>query len=96
MTEKNLKQNNEVLVGCCGICCTTCGLHTKGICQGCTKTQEAVDSLNKEGIGCPILECCVKRNIDVCSRDCDLFPCKNFEGWPLHEEWLNMYKNRNK
>ncbi|MFH1455398.1 MAG: DUF3795 domain-containing protein [archaeon] len=94
--EQDSKPKDEFLVGCCGICCTTCGLHTKGICKGCTKTQEVVDALNKEGIGCPILECCVKKKIDVCSRDCNLFPCKNFEGWPLHEEWLNMYKNRNK
>lgn len=74
----NPKQNNDVLVGCCGICCTTCGLHIKGICGGYTKTQEVVDELNKKGIGCPILEFCAKKGIDVCSRDCDLFPCEKF------------------
>lgn len=88
--------NNENLVGCCGICCSTCGLHVKGICAGCTKTREAVDGLNKEGVGCPVLECAVGRKVDVCSRDCQEFPCEKFVGFPLSQEWLDMYKSRNK
>ncbi|OGF24882.1 hypothetical protein A2331_03395 [Candidatus Falkowbacteria bacterium RIFOXYB2_FULL_34_18] len=89
-------QKDNHLVGCCGISCFACGLYVKNKCEGCTKTQEAVDSLNKEGIGCSVLECAVKKEVDVCSRDCQDFPCDKFEGWPLSQEWLDMYKSRNK
>ncbi len=96
MEKNKFNQKNKFLVGCCGICCSTCGLYIKKICEGCTKTQESINSLNKENLGCPVLECCVKKKNKICSKDCDLFPCIKFEGWPLHEEWLGMYKNRNK
>ncbi len=88
--------NDENLVGCCGICCSTCGLHVKGKCAGCTKTQEVVDKLNEEGVGCPVLECAVNKKIDVCSRDCQKFPCEKFDGFPLSQDWIDMYKSRNK
>lgn len=81
-------------VGVCGICCDTCGLYIKKICKGCEKIQEAVDFLKKINANCPVLECAVNKNIDVCSKDCDKFPCGNFEGWPLSEEWLKMFKDR--
>lgn len=89
-------QNKTFLAGCCGICCSACGLFVKNICEGCVKTQESVDSLNKEGVGCPVLECAVKNKIDVCSRDCDKFPCDEFNSWPIQKEWLEMFKSRNK
>jgi len=43
---------------------------------------------------CPVLECAVEKEIDVCSKDCKKFPCSKFEGWPLTKEWLKMYKTR--
>jgi len=89
-------QKNSHLVGCCGISCSACGLYVKNKCEGCIKTQEAVDALNKEDIGCAVLECAVAKKVDVCSRDCQDFPCENFKGWPLSQEWLDMYKSRNK
>ncbi len=89
-----MKKNN--LVGCCGIACHTCGLFVKKICLGCEKTQEAVDKLNEEEVGCPVLECAVEKKKEICSRDCKNFPCEKFDGWPLSGEWLGMFKARNK
>jgi len=40
-------------VGCCGICCATCGLYVKKLCEGCIKTQNSVNELNKEGVNAP-------------------------------------------
>lgn len=85
---------NKTIVGCCGICCSTCGLFVKKICEGCIKNQKTVDELNKEGVGCLVLECAVGNKIDVCSCDCEKFPCDKFKDWPLSKEWLDMYENR--
>ncbi|UZE94010.1 MAG: hypothetical protein IB618_00320 [Candidatus Pacearchaeota archaeon] len=83
-------------VGACGICCETCGLFVKGICKGCDKTKEHIEFLKSIKANCPILGCAVSNKTDVCSKDCDKFPCEKFEGWPLSKEWLEMYKSRDK
>lgn len=89
-----IKENKENKVGACGIGCSSCGLYVKGICPGCEKTKEAVDFLKSIKADCPVLECAVKKKVDVCSRDCQEFPCSKFEDWPLAKEWLEMYKAR--
>jgi hypothetical protein len=71
------------------------GFNARGKCEGRIKIQEAIDELNKKNIGCPMLECAVQKNINICSRDCKKFPCKKFIDWPLSSEWLEMYKGRN-
>jgi len=88
------KDNKEIKVGACGICCETCGLYVKGICSGCDKSKEGVKFLKSIDANCPVLECAVEKGIDVCSKDCKEFPCSKFEGWPLTKEWLEMYKAR--
>ena len=89
-----MKNNKETKIGACGICCTTCGLYIKKICPGCNKTDEGVKFLKNINANCPVLECAVENKIDICSRDCDKFPCTRFKNWPLTEEWLQMYKSR--
>jgi len=81
-------------VGACGICCETCGLYTRKICTGCEKTQKHVEFLKSINANCPVLECAVKNKVDVCSKDCNKFPCEKFEGWPLVRDWLEMFKKR--
>ncbi len=81
-------------VGCCGICCDTCGLFVKKICTGCEKNIKNVNYLKEINANCPVLECAVNNKIDVCSRDCAKFPCEKFKDWPLADEWLGMFKNR--
>ena len=83
-------------VGTCGICCDVCGLYVKGICPGCERTPQRIAFLKKINANCPVLECAVKRNIEICSRDCKDFPCKNFDGWPFSEEWIEMFKLRSR
>ena len=81
-------------VGACGICCETCGLYTRKICTGCEKTQKHVEFLKSINANCPVLECAVKNKVDVCSKDCNKFPCEKFKNWPLVDEWLEMFKGR--
>lgn len=81
-------------VGACGIACETCGLYTKGICEGCKKTEENVEFLKSIDSNCPVLECAVKKDIEVCSRDCSQFPCDKYTGWPLADQWLEMFEER--
>ena len=85
---------SQLKIGACGICCGTCGLYVKGICPGCNKTEEGVKFLKSINANCPVLECAVNRKIDVCSKDCDKFPCEKFKDWPLSNGWLEMYKSR--
>ncbi len=89
-----MKKEKEVKIGACGICCSSCGLYVKGICPGCNKTKEGVAFLKNINAVCPVLECAVEKKVDVCSCDCEKFPCDNFKEWPLSEEWLKMYKTR--
>lgn len=87
-------KNQKVKIGACGICCSSCGLYVKKICSGCEKTQKAVNFLKSINASCPILECAVVKKVAACSKDCSMFPCKKFTGWPYADEWLAMYKNR--
>ncbi len=87
-------EDSKLKIGACGICCESCGLYTRKICFGCNKTVEGVEFLKSINKNCPILECAVNRKIDVCSKDCDKFPCEKFKNWPLAEGWLEMYKMR--
>jgi len=90
-----MKQNNQkIKVGACGICCESCGLYVKGVCTGCNKTKEGVEFLKSINANCPVLECAVGNKKDVCSKDCDKFPCDKFQDWPLAKEWLEMYRSR--
>jgi len=86
--------NQNTKVGACGICCSNCGLFVKGICPRCNRTKEGVEFLKSINANCPVLECAVEKKIDVCSKDCERFPCDKFKDWPLAEGWLKMYKAR--
>ena len=94
------KEENKMQVGVCGICCDTCGLKTKGICQGCIagdspEADKKVEFLKSINALCPVLDCAVKKKIAFCSRDCREFPCQIFEGeYPYSKAYLGMYKTR--
>ncbi|PIP23488.1 MAG: hypothetical protein COX90_01675 [Candidatus Nealsonbacteria bacterium CG_4_10_14_0_2_um_filter_38_17] len=88
------KRERKMKIGSCGICCETCGLYTRRICSGCDKTKEGVEFLKSINANCPMLECAVMNKVDICSRDCERFPCDKFKYWPLSEAWIEMYKRR--
>jgi len=97
-------------VGACGVSCDVCGLYVKGICNPCAAgTEEAAQKklagqMERMGMHCPILACAVKRKVGYCSKDCDEFPCGNFESgfesvqgpgsYPYSMSYLNMFKRR--
>lgn len=75
-------------IGACGIACEVCGLHSKGICQGC-------DPALAKHIPCPILKCAADKKIQYCSRDCADFPCSIYKGeYPYSQAYLGMYQGR--
>ena len=75
--------------GACGIACDVCKLKLLQICSSCGpgKSQLAKAKLEAQkrllGAPCPILACASLKQVDYCLRDCDLFPCENFDVRPL-------------
>ncbi len=85
----------------CGIDCDVCKLRLMEICSTCGpgKSADAQSKLETQkrilGNTCPILDCAVLNQIDYCMRDCELFPCNNFElGYPFSEGFLRMQSRR--
>jgi Domain of unknown function (DUF3786) len=88
--------------GACGLSCDVCKLKLLDICTSCGpgKSQLAKAKLEAQklllGAPCPILACASLRQIDYCLRDCDLFPCENFDcgPYPFSQSFLAMQKRR--
>jgi len=93
-------------VAACGVSCDVCGLYVKGICGTCVagtdekahkKLAAQMKLLNKQ---CPILACAVERKAAYCLRDCEDFPCVNFESglwegpFPYSTQFLTMCRKR--
>jgi len=91
----------EMKTGACGISCEVCGLHVRGICEGCgpgtaEHQKERVEMLRKMEVLCPVLECAVNNRIPHCSRDCKGFPCAKYkeDPFPFSHAYLEMYESR--
>lgn len=88
--------------GACGIDCSTCRLHLKGICSSCGpatgRLAEAKLVAQKRLLGgpCPILACARTQRFDHCLADCDRFPCDTFSGgpYPYSRAFLDMQCRR--
>jgi hypothetical protein len=88
--------------GACGINCDVCGLKIAGICSTCgsgTSEEGKKKALAQEhllGAPCAILACARMNRIDYCMRDCQSFPCENFqEGlYPYSQGFLDMQQRR--
>lgn len=86
----------------CGINCDVCGLNRRGVCSSCgsgisTQGMEKIAIQTKLfGQPCPLLACAHMNHIEFCMRDCNSFPCENFEkqGYPFSQGFLNMQKRR--
>jgi hypothetical protein len=93
-------------VAACGVSCDVCGLYVKRICGTCVagtdeKARKKLDAqmklLNKQ---CPILACAVERKVAYCLKDCEDFPCVNFESglwdgpFPYSTQFLTMFRKR--
>jgi hypothetical protein len=88
--------------GACGLDCDVCKLKLLNICTSCGpgKSQLAKAKLEAQkrllGAPCPILACAGLKQVDYCLRDCDLFPCENFDfgPYPFSQSFLDMQKRR--
>ena len=88
--------------GACGINCDVCQLNLRGICSTCGSgiSAEAQKKLAAQvrilGSPCPILACAELRKVAYCLRDCEAFPCENFENgpYPFSSGFLNMQSRR--
>jgi len=88
--------------GACGINCDVCRLRLFGICSSCGhgRSVEAKQKLSAQkmnlGSACVILECATLNNVMYCLKDCDQFPCENFQigPYPYSKGFLNMQERR--
>lgn len=88
--------------GACGVDCDVCKLNLMGVCSTCGpgKSLEARQKSAAQerilGAACPILACARMNQLDYCLRDCNSFPCVNFEqtAYPFSQGFLNMQKRR--
>jgi hypothetical protein len=88
--------------GACGLSCDVCKLQLLASCTSCGpgKSQLAKAKLEAQkhllGAPCPILACAILKQVDYCLRDCDLFPCENFDcgPYPFSQSFLAMQKRR--
>jgi len=97
----------RIYIAACGICCSVCGLHLKGICLPCgsgRKVDEEVVRKKMEeqtknlGHVYSRLQCVLEKEIGYCMRDCPEFPCKIYKErlFPYSEEFLKIYNVRNR
>lgn len=88
--------------GACGIDCTVCLLHVRGVCSTCgsgtsmagrQKLEAQKRLFNK---GCAVLQCAVDRKVAYCMRDCQEFPCDAFSqpSYPYGQGFLQMQARR--
>lgn len=88
--------------GACGINCSTCRLHLRGICSSCgpaTGQLAEMKLLAQEkqlGSPCPILACARMNRLDHCLADCDQFPCENLSAgpYPFSRAFIDMQDRR--
>jgi hypothetical protein len=88
--------------GACGIDCSTCRLHQRGVCSSCGPATGRLAELKLAaqerllGSPCPLLACARLKRVDHCLADCDQFPCENFSGgpYPFSQPFLNMQQRR--
>ena len=88
--------------GACGINCDVCSLNVKGICSSCGPGASREGRLKLAaqerilGAPCPILACADLKKVAFCLRDCELFPCENFENgpYPFAQGFLSMQARR--
>jgi hypothetical protein len=88
--------------GACGIDCDVCQLNMKGICSTCgpgtgAEGQKKLAAQTRIlGSPCPILACAELKQVTYCLRDCEAFPCVNFENgpYPFSDGFLRMQSRR--
>ena len=88
--------------GACGINCDVCKLNLLGTCSSCgpgTSLQAGKKLAAQQrllGSTCPILDCARLNQIEYCMRDCNQFPCSNFNTgpYPYSKGFLNMQARR--
>jgi len=99
-----LEKGGIMPTAACGINCDVCRLKILGICSSCGPgtSQEAIDKIEVQkhlfGQPCPVLACAHMNHIQFCLRDCESFPCENFQAgpYPFSEGYLNMQERRRK
>lgn len=70
----------------CGLNCGLCPRHHTGgtsRCPGC-----AGAGFSQKHPACGVLSCCQRRGLDYCF-ECDLFPCKRFDGADRYDSFIS-------
>lgn len=91
--------------GACGINCDACRLNRDGVCSSCGSGASEQAGLKLEaqerllGATCPLLACARLNQVEYCMRDCDQFPCENFDGiggsgYPYSKGFIAMQRRR--
>lgn len=88
--------------GACGIDCDVCRLYIDGRCSTCGSGvsddggKKALVQEHLLGSTCPVLACARLNRIEFCMRDCESFPCQNFEAgaYPYSKAFLHMQQRR--
>ena len=88
--------------GACGINCDVCKLNLLETCSSCgpgTSLQAGRKLAAQQrllGSTCPILDCARMNEIEYCMRDCNQFPCSNFNTgpYPFSQGFLMMQERR--
>jgi len=88
--------------GACGINCDVCRLNMDGLCSSCGSGTSPAGQRKRAaqekllGAPCAILACAILNKVAYCMRDCDAFPCENFEDgtYPFSGGYLEMQKRR--
>ncbi len=95
--------NKKVIIGACGVCCSTCRFHYTLGCKCSAGTEEAAKrkvrtNWNGRGVLCLVCKCAVEKKVSYCPRDCKFFPCQKYREWhfPYGEDYLKMYERRKK
>ena len=88
--------------GACGINCDVCRLNIDGLCSSCGSgtspagQRKLAGQEKLLGAPCAILACAILNRVDYCLRDCDSFPCDNFNtgAYPFSSAYLKMQTRR--
>ena len=97
-------------VAACGVSCDVCGLFVKRVCGTCVagtdeRPRKKLDAqMETIKMHCPILACAVERKVGYRLKDCEEFPCAQFESgfesvlgagpFPYSASFLTMFKTR--
>jgi len=84
----------EIMVGACGLSCSSCPLMKEKKCKGCGPANE-VSAEMVSMKNCPVLNCASMKKIAHCGTDCMKFTdCEKLIGRPYDKSFMEKIKGR--